>query len=156
MSKGTLKVTLKSGSGLRDTSNWSDRVIDPYVKIQPQWFDTKDASSWFRSLPAQNAGVDPVFDETAHETVFSFRVDQSVVPKQSLSIVVECYDKDRLSDDLIGSGVLNVASAVSAGQSSPQQSMAVNLLIKKKRKDKNAGILNFDVEFQMDKPKKKK
>lgn len=102
--KKVLELRIHSASKLRNVA-WFGMNQDPYVLVRslPSGAEVKTSSIW-------GGGVNPRFDPEKHQSRLLMRI-----PETDHSLVFEIKNKNLVTDELIGSGVLDAGVVMDEG-----------------------------------------
>ena len=138
---GTLEVLILRGENLDNSgASFGDRLIDPYVKILPKWMTEaggkvrKKKSDWKSTKWVEDGGVNPKWDVEVHGSRLSFPIPSKLTGNRANALLlIECYDHDMFSDDLIGKASLPIYKCVTDAKSR-EMTVPVGLELVKKKK----------------------
>ena len=131
-----IRFVLDCGKNLANRGGVTD-TQDPYVKVSLYSKKPKKAVTVVRSLTVNNGGTSPSFK---HEELLVW-----IGPGDwNKKLLVQLFDSDTISDDLIGESHVNMLGFMCHGGYRKLENPIVSLLDKKKKK---AGALLGRVEF---------
>ena len=102
---GMLEILCVRAQRLKDTSNFMDKAMDPYVTFQAAWLTQK-----LSTKPAKNMHQEPMWTEKSHGSRKFFKLTQDQInDKMAVGTMnIEVYDAKIGFDTKIGSCSLNV------------------------------------------------